>query len=262
MIDFHNHLIPGVDDGARDLEEALRAVAAFQGQGVATIVCTPHLRASEVSKAVAAGGFLERCDAAWEALRAAAGDRYPGIALHRGAEVMLDIPDCDLSDPRVRLAGTRFVLVEFPSLMIPPHAGQVLFELVLAGWLPVIAHPERYANAQDDVADAAEWKRVGAYLQVNAGSLLGKYGDRAATLAWRLVRRGMADFVSSDHHARGTLHLAAARTALERQGATEQARLLTVGNPARLLADEKPHPVPPVARRPSLLERLGSVFRR
>jgi protein-tyrosine phosphatase len=262
MIDFHNHLIPGVDDGARDLEEALRAVAAFQDQGVATIVCTPHLRVSEVPKAAAAGGFLERCDAAWEALRAAAGDRYPGIALHRGAEVMLDIPDCDLSDARVRLAGTRFVLVEFPLLMVPPHAGQVLFQLVLAGWLPVIAHPERYSNADENVADAAEWKRVGAYLQVNAGSLLGKYGERAAAVAWRLVRRGMADFVSSDYHARGTLHLAAARAALERHGAAEQAQLLTVTNPARLLADEEPLPVPPVARKPSLRERLGAVFRR
>jgi protein-tyrosine phosphatase len=262
VIDFHNHLIPGVDDGARDLDEALRAVAAFRQQGVETLVCTPHLRASDLVAAQAEDGHLARCETAWESLRAAAVDRFPGTVVHRGVELMLDTIRCDLSDPRVRLAGTRFVLVEFPFGVIPPNVGNVLMRLARAGWVPVVAHPERYGNARTDVADAAEWKRSGAYLQVNAGSLLGRYGDGPAALAWRLVGCGMADFIASDYHGRGPLHLAAAVAALERHGGGEQARLLTVSNPGRMLQGDAPLPVPPLLRARSLTDRLRGFFGR
>jgi protein-tyrosine phosphatase len=68
------------------------------------------------------------------------------MAVHRGAEVALDTPDPDLSDDRVRLAGTRFVLVEFAYMTVPPNAGSVLRRIRDAGWVPVLAHPERYTR--------------------------------------------------------------------------------------------------------------------
>jgi protein-tyrosine phosphatase len=254
MIDFHNHLVPGVDDGAADLDEARAALALFREQGVTEAVCTPHFSGAATRRPEELERALAALDAGWEALSGIAEAELP---LHRGAEVMLDTPEPDLTDPRLRLAGTRFVLIEFPFMNVPPGAAEALFALKMAGWHPVLAHPERYANARDDLADAAEWRRVGALLQVNGGSLLGRYGPRAEKLAWGLLGAGAADYLSSDYHARGGCHAGPARDALEERGAAEQAALLTEENPRRLLRGEAPLPVPPVrGRRPSLLWRI------
>ena len=261
MTDLHTHLVPGVDDGARDPAEALLAIGALEAQGVRAVVCTPHLRSSAAAAAAVPGGYLSRCDAAWDALAAAAAGAFPGVSLHRGVELMLDTPSCDLTDPRLRLEGTRFVLVEFPFLGVPPRAADALAAIASAGWTPLLAHPERYHNAQENLADAAEWKEAGALLQLNAGSLLGRYGGRAERLAWALLREGMADVLASDHHARGVPHLSAALAALERGGADEAARMLATVNPGRILAGEAPLPVPPVGRGP-LLRRWTAALRR
>ena len=246
MIDFHNHVIPGVDDVAEDLDQALAALSTFASQGISTVVATPHVNG---------GATLGRLDAAlgpidrgWETLTAAAAARFPGLRLERGAEVMLDVPAPDLSDPRLRLAGTPFVLVEFPWMAVPPNADQAIFDLKMAGWRPVLAHPERYANAATALTDAEGWRRSGATLQVNAGSRLGRYGEGPRRIAWGLVERGWADYICSDFHARGSCHTAAAVEALERAGGAAQAHLLTHENPSRLLAGQPPLPVGPLLR--------------
>jgi protein-tyrosine phosphatase len=249
MIDFHNHLIPGVDDGAASLDESRAALEAYRAQGATAVVATPHLRATLADTPAELDGYLAEVDAAWGRLRELGAAEFPGLRLERGFEVMLDTPSPRLSDPRLRLAGTAFVLVEFPFMSVPPNAETTLFGLKVSGWTPVIAHPERYANADAAGRAAAGWKHVGALLQVNAGSILGKYGPEARDRAWTLLEQGLADFVCSDYHARGTLHLAACREALAAAGGEEQARLLTEENPARLLAGEQPLPVAPLRRR-------------
>ncbi|WP_420126720.1 tyrosine-protein phosphatase [Longimicrobium sp.] len=244
MIDFHNHLIPGVDDGAADAEQAAAGLATFREQGVDTVVATPHVNGSLTGNPAALADRLAEIDAGWAALEAVAKDS--GVAVHRGAEIMLDVPALDLSDPRLRLAGTRSVLVEFPFMSVPPNAMQALFELQMAGWTPVLAHPERYANAARDLTDAVEWRRMGAALQVNAGSLLGRYGKPASVLAWGLVEHGLASYLSSDYHARGRCPVAECRAELERRGGEHQARLLMEENPRRMLEGVPPLPVPPL----------------
>jgi protein-tyrosine phosphatase len=256
MIDFHNHLIPAVDDGAADLEQALGALDTLWAQGVRGVVTTPHLSGSLTLNPPRLARRLEEMEPGWQALRDAAARRHPGLRLERGAEVMLDAPGCDLAEPRLRLAGTRFALVEFPFMTVPPFSAQLLGALRQAGWLPVLAHPERYGNASPQLDDARAWREAGALLQVNAGSLLGRYGEGPRRLAWGLLARGWADYLGSDFHARGRCALAEARQALVRAGAERQAFQLCEDNPARLLADLLPHGVAPVAPRPSLWRRL------
>lgn len=258
MIDFHNHLIPGVDDGATDLDQTREALAVFREQGVRTVVATPHLKASLVDRSNALEEFLGRVDEAWEGVLALGTAEFPEMRLERGFEVMLDVPEPDLSDPRLRLAGTSSVLVEFPFMTVPPNAEGTLFALKVAGWTPVLAHPERYGNLDPEGRAAEGWRRVGARLQVNGGSLLGRYGSAAEGVAWGLLRRGWADYLCSDYHARGRCPSAEARAELERRGGAEQARLLTETNPARLLDDAPPEPVPPLrGRRPFWKRILG-----
>lgn len=257
MIDFHNHLIPAVDDGAADLAQARDALAKLVEQGVHTVVTTPHLAASLCDRADALDARLAEIGAGWDRLRALAAAEFPALRLERGAEVMLDTPLPDLRDPRTRLAGTSFALVEFPQMLIPVNADQPLFHLKRQGWTPVIAHPERYMNLSDE-DEVAQWRRVGALIQVNAGSLLGRYGDGARARAWRLLERGWVDYLSSDHHARGRVALAEARAALEARGGGAHADLLLHANAQRLLAGQAPLEVPPLAPPPSLWRRIFS----
>jgi len=253
VIDFHNHVIPGVDDGAADVDEALAALETMREQGATVVIATPHLNGAATQDPEVLERALAEIDLGWEALTAAA---PAAPRLERGVELMLDVMAPDLSDPRLRLAGTRFALVEFPFMTVPPNATQALFELQVNGWTPILAHPERYANASSSLADAEEWRRSGALLQVNAGSLLGRYGDRARKLGWGLVERGWAAYLCSDFHARGRYPVAAAMQALADAGASEQAELLFSANPQRLLAGEAPLPVPPVTRHVPLWRRV------
>jgi protein-tyrosine phosphatase len=256
MIDFHNHLVPGVDDGAADLDQAREALAVMRAQGVRVVVTTPHVRASQAHDATGLEAFLARVDAAHEELRAMAAAEFPDVRVERGHEVMLDTPHPDLADPRLRLAGTRFALVEFPFMNVPPGAPQVIFDLKMAGWQPVIAHPERYANVDAELTGPEEWKRVGALLQVNGGSLMGRYGSEAREIAWKLLEQGMADYLCSDYHARGGCWIAEPVEMLVGAGGAEQARLLTEINPARLLEGRAPEPVPPLERHRPLWKRI------
>jgi protein-tyrosine phosphatase len=248
-LDFHSHLIPGVDDGAADVPQSLAALRAFAAQGVTTCITTPHFDGSLTRQPRALEARLAELDAGWERL-AAAREGVEGIpTMARGVELMLDVPDVDVSDPRLRLAGGPFVLCEFPAMLLPPNAELAVKQFVARGWTPIIAHPERYRNHEADLMTIGRCRVAGAYLQVNAGSLVGQYGSEAQTTAVRLLTRGWVDYLSSDHHARGVPATAAAITWLEGRDAAEQAHQLTVSNPRRILAGERPIPVTPIERR-------------
>jgi len=198
---------------------------------------------------------LDTFDVAYRALAEIVADGFPDVRLDRGVELMLDVPAVDLSDPRLRLAGTKFVLVEFPGMMVPPHSVQALYQLRLLGWWPVVAHPERYHNL-DDLDVVSEWRAVGAFLQSNAGSFLGRYGSRAEATAWELLARSAVDYLCSDYHARGRLPIEACRAAFAKLRGEDCFDHLTQINPSRLLEGVEPLPVPPLERRRSLWQRL------
>ena len=220
--------------------------------GVRALVVTPHLDGSLTTQPERLEARLAELDAAWVQLKCLADEQFPD--LRAGARPRGDArpPELDLSDARVRLAGTRFALVEFPYMNVPPRSIQAVFELKMKGWVPVIAHPERYQGVDGELRVVEEWRRVGGLLQVNAGSLLGYYGERAKLTAWRLLRRGWVSYLSSDYHARGRFPLEDARAKLEEKGGEEQALLLLETNGARLLEGLEPEAVPPIelARRP------------
>ncbi|MQA88688.1 MAG: hypothetical protein GEU90_00430 [Gemmatimonas sp.] len=247
MIDIHNHLIPGVDDGAAGLEEARAALETMHAQGVRGVITTPHGNGAHTTSSDELDAFLGRIDPAWEKLKGMAAVNFPELRVERGLELMLDIPTPDLSDPRTRLAGTAFVLIEFSHSGIPPNSVDAIFRLKMNGWIPVIAHPERYAEV-DELRLVEGWRRAGAFLQLNCGSIVGRYGPQACARAWRLLGEGCADFLSSDYHARGRCSITEARVKLEESGGEEQAHLLMEANPGRLLEGELPVPVTPLKR--------------
>jgi protein-tyrosine phosphatase len=262
--DFHNHLIPGVDDGAQTRADSAVALARFRAEGATQIITTPHFMGSLTLDPVRGEERLSVLDDGWDALRevVAADAVRVGSAMRveRAAEIMLDVPDPDLSDERLRLAGGPFVLVEYPMLRLPPvNAELALVGLRSRGWTPVVAHPERYRNLDPTLVELARFRRAGAFLQMNAGSLFGDYGKTAAGHARQILLAGEADYVASDYHARGEPGIRRFVRALVDAGFSEQAELLTVTNPGRLLTGEPPLRVPPITAKTesrSLWERL------
>lgn len=258
--DFHNHLIPGVDDGAVDDEQADAALTALSEQGVVAVITTPHLDGSLTSNAHLLTRRLEELDLGWARLERVAA-RHPGLKVMRGAEIMLNTPEPDVSDPRVRLGGGNFVLVEFGFMTVPPNSAAVLRRLRDSGVVPVLAHPERYAGVHPASELPGQWRASGALLQINAGSVSGRYGPDAQANAHALLKNAQVDYICSDYHARGRPALQGCHRVLSEAGAAEQAMMLMSTNPRRLIAGEMPLPVQPVAQsgRGSLLRRL---FRR
>lgn len=258
LVDLHSHLMPGVDDGARDETDARVALAELAEQGVERIVTTPHLPAS-ATEADGGARVLERLDEGWRRLEEVAAGDFPRLELGRGVELRLDVPRPDVGDPRLRLAGGPAVLVEFSGFRVPHESVAPFAHLAERGWTPVLAHPERYAGLAERPELAEAWREAGARLQVNGPSLLGRFGERAEALAWRLLAEGRADCLASDHHARGAPEVEAARRRVVEAGGEEAADRLMVENPARILAGEDPLPVPPVRREPAgLWERVRS----
>ena len=246
MLDFHNHLMPAVDDGAGNLEESRTGLATMLSQGASIIITTPHVPGSLTRRTDELASFLAHLDEAWERLKNLAAAEFPSLRLERGGEIMLDIPSPDLSDARLRLAGSSFALVEFPYMAVPPQSTQAIRELRRAGWHPVVAHPERYSNMSAHAETLDDWRDAGAFIQVNSGSLIGRYGATARELAWDFVSRGCVDYLSSDYHSRGKCSIKDASEAFKDRGGTWQHKRLTEVNPERLLRNEPPLPVGPM----------------
>lgn len=249
MIDLHSHLLPGVDDGSRSVEQSVRVLERFVADGVTVLACTPHLEASRAARAPVLA-YAERM----AALRTAA---PAGIELRQGWEIMLDVPGADLTLPGLTIEGSRVVLVEFARTAPPARGAQELFRLRTSGLVPLLAHPERYWGCT--TAQVADWRRVGAVIQTDAAILLdrGSMGRLAASL----LEAGLVDLLASDNHG-DSRSLRVARTWLEEMGASEQAEILTTENPRRLLAGEPLLPVAPVVPERGFAARLRALFLR
>jgi protein-tyrosine phosphatase len=261
IVDFHNHLIPSVDDGAQTVEDARQGVAAFVADGVTAFVATPHFEGGLTQDQDLLRNRLGEIDEGWAELETLCRTQFPQVRIFRGVELLLDVPEPDLSDERLRLNGGQYFLVEFPFMAVPPHAAHALRALSSGPYRPVLAHPERYQGVVSTDA-VAKWKEAGALLQVNGGSLLGRFGHRARGVAFELLHRGLVDYVCSDYHARGEPMAAAYYDVLVQSGGPELARTLMETNPGRLLQGEAPLPVAPLrSANRSVWQRVSRIFR-
>ncbi|MDE2654818.1 MAG: hypothetical protein F4087_06285 [Gemmatimonadetes bacterium] len=245
--DFHSHLVPGVDDGSRSLEDALHSVDRMVSAGVTRVITTPHFRSSLTSHGEFEG-YMAFLDRRWKRVRRAVAAAYPHLDFRRGFEVRLDTPAPDLSDPRLHLGDTPFVLVEWSMFTAPPGAPELLARLGTAGHIPIVAHPERYGGIDEDLGAARAWKEAGALLQGNYGSLAGQNGPRARKVIFRMLEEGLLDYLCSDFHGRPeyTFYLPDGATELTRQGGGGHLDLLGKVNPRRLFEGKRPHRVPPL----------------
>jgi protein-tyrosine phosphatase len=239
------------------VDEAIAQLTEYDRQNIRTVVTTPHLAAS-----AAHGQWRDDIDTAFAELSAVASRACPGIDLGLSFEFRLDDPDSDLSDRSIGLGDGGRLLVEFPMLAMPAYPDRMLEIVLEAGWVPALAHPERYSGVERAYGWIARWREMGALMCINAGSLWGEHGGEAQRVARRMLCDSSVDLIASDNHARP--HRAAtvrqAWDYLAESGCEEQATLLTAVNPVAVLAGERLTAVPPCEPRSGWMDRLRRVF--
>ena len=261
MIDIHHHCLPDVDDGPRGYDEAVEMLAMAAEEGIETIVATPHVLRGRWP--VRSPRELE--DRA-QTLREKTGNK-PRLIL--GSEYFFahDMADVlEAGNAIVPLAGSRYVLLELAANSVPPLFEQPLYRAQLAGWIPIIAHPERNLVFQSRPDLLAALIHHGARTQITVTSLLDAFGRDARVAAETFLRLGLVHFVATDAHNtdKRPPQVKEGLSALRALTGDSVADALSRHNPAAVI-ENRPLPfVPdPVDEKPAdgLFTRLRSFFR-
>jgi protein-tyrosine phosphatase len=262
VIDLHNHLLPGIDDGAKAVEETLEFLRMARRDGVRTVVATPHMKPGVYDNR--REGILEQVALVRAAQK---GDEADGVELLPGAEVFFtaDVVDRARRGELMTVADRgRYVLLELPYQQVPMRVDETIFQLRLVGLTPIMAHPERVAYYLEDIERVAASVRLGALTQVTGSSITGLFGSKARDFAFRMLDRNLVHVVSSDSHDvryRPPL-LSPAAEVLRRRMGDEAAHRMLEGIPRDILEGrevENPEPAPPEARA-GWLSRLRRRF--
>lgn len=195
MIDIHTHILPGLDDGSPSLENSLEHIKLMVEAGVTDIFVTPHYITGEYNNTP---DIIEEKRLLLQKDIDKAG--Y-SCKLHKGVEVYLtDNVHEQLNLREYTLGNSDYILVETAMNGFPVNLLDILYRMVKSGLKPIMAHPERYADVIKSSSKVEDLIYRNVYMQANAGSFLGVYGDAAANTAWELLQKGFIHFIASDCH--------------------------------------------------------------
>jgi protein-tyrosine phosphatase len=260
MIDLHCHILPGIDDGPTDLSVSLAMARAAVKDGITFIACTPHIYPGLYeNNRLGIEGAVE------DFRRQLAANDVP-LQLGTGADVHL-APDLvgGIRTGRVpTICGTRYLLLEPPHHVAPPRFNESVFTLMAAGYVPVITHPERLSWIETHYSVFTDLVKQGAWMQLTAGSLTGRFGRRPQYWADRMLDEGMVHILATDSHhidKRPPL-LAEGRDAAAKRLGAEEATHLVLTRPQGILDDAPPAQLPALPSRPAAAESKPGLWQR
>lgn len=194
--DIHSHLLPGIDDGSPDIQESIELIKGMKALGFKKLITTPHVMSDMYPNT--AEIILEKLELVQEAIA----DEGLEIEIHAAAEYFLDTQFKENLAQKKKLLTLKdnYVLVEFSMASPPFDLKEMLFEMQMQGYQPVIAHPERYIFAEHNKQFFTELKDAGYSFQLNLLSLSGFYGISVHDLAIYLIKNKFYSFVGSDLH--------------------------------------------------------------
>ncbi len=260
FVDVHCHVLPGVDDGAPDLAASLDFLRLAAASGTAEIIATPHQHPGRYPNDAATLGRAHDVLQAAIAEARASGESLP--AVHLGAEVHLDagLPALVAAGERLRLAGGACLLLELPDMFPIKAIEELVFELQVAGVVPVLAHPERIGQFLRQPEQLRGLVERGAIGQATGSSVAGVFGEpcRAVTEQW--LREGLLHVVASDAHdlVRRTPDLSRAAAELDRLFGEPWSRAFLSDRPRALLAGRPCDTTPPPPPAPEPAPRKSS----
>src|SRR5699024_11208720 len=196
MIDIHSHILPGVDDGAKTEADSLDMAREAVRQGVTAIIATPHHRNGKYDNArdeilthtEILNKLFEKEDVPLTVL--------PGQETRLHGDMVEELKE-GIMQP---LNDTKYVFVEFPSQNVPRYAKQMLFDIQVAGYTPIIVHPERNHELLEHPGKLYEFVRDGALTQITAASLTGKFGKNIQKFTNQIINANLTHFIASDAH--------------------------------------------------------------
>ena len=196
--DIHTHILPGVDDGAPDMQEACALVRMAWQNGTRILFLTPHYRGKYKENSL---GWLREV---FSMLSQLVAEEFPDMKLYLGHEIHYenDAPEKLLQGQMLTMNGSRFVLLEFPMNALRSQIIMGVSEIIRCGFTPIIAHAERYNVFRADDKLANEVLAMGARIQMNADSIMGKYGFSVKRFCHKLLKAHKVHFVATDAHDR------------------------------------------------------------
>lgn len=229
--DIHNHLLPGIDDGSSCMEETMQLIRTEYEQGVYNIVFTPHYRPGmfQIKPEDREAVFHSVCEIAQR--------KYPEMHFYLGCEYFVhNYMMANLRDTRCRMAGTEYLLMEFPTNGHFSYMHNVISRLIKVGYKPIIAHIERCMCLTIDSDRVKMLKDLGALLQVNADSVLGKSGITKKRFCNEVLKQELVDFIASDGHnmEHRTVHMEECIKKVEKKFGSQYTEDLFRKNPARI----------------------------
>jgi protein-tyrosine phosphatase len=233
MIDIHCHMLYGVDDGPEQMEESIAMLQEAAAQGITDVILTPHYRR---------GMFKfdkERTIAHRDALQDRATE--VGIRLHLGTEVHInrDVIEYLQEGKCLSLANSEYVLAEYEYTSEYSYILQMTQELLRYGYIPVIAHVERYGCLVKEPERLEELRKIGALTQINAAAVIGKDGFAAKQYCKRILKNGWVDIIASDSHGmhKRTCYMAQCYDYINRKYGEKLANRLMIKNPRKIIGE-------------------------
>lgn len=256
MIDLHCHILPGIDDGAPDLAASLEMARIAIDDGIEITACTPHIypgvyenNAANIRKDM-------------ENLSQSLIDHGIPLKLVEGADTHV-APQmvrqlCDDLVPT--LNRSRYFLLEPPHHTAPPRFEEYVFDIVAAGYVPVITHPERLRWIEDHYPSFVRMAQQGAWMQLTAGSLVGHFGSRPKYWAERMLNEGLVHILASDGH--GVLkrppRMSAGRDVAEKLLGAAEAKHLVLTRPLAIINNNDQDSIPPIPAMQHKDDRIGT----
>lgn len=196
LIDIHNHILPGLDDGAKNVGESIDLIKGFADIGVTDFIATPHIMHNF---------YPNNPDTIKKSLLALKNEllvqEYKNVSIRAAAEHMIDDNfEAILENDGFMPMGGNYVLVEMSYLQPSINFNEAIIKISSKNHYTILAHPERYIYLHNTYGKYEEYKKQGILFQLNLLSLSDYYGKEAQKMAYKLVNDGFIDFVGSDVH--------------------------------------------------------------
>lgn len=198
-IDIHCHIIPHVDDGARTTNQALNMVNIAYKNGIRTMIATPHYEVGRYED------NKEEIEKYYAKLQNVVAKKYPDFRIFLGNEIFFSYGVVDsLEEKKIyTMAESRYVLVEFSPNDRLEYINTSLYELISAGYMPILAHAERYEEVMESLDNIEKLVDAGVYIQINSSTIAGRNGRRIRRRVLKLIKDGLVHFIGTDTHSDG-----------------------------------------------------------